>query len=201
MRTQEQLHALIAKSATWMRVGDGNYQVAGTGIARDTTVSHAELQLFDNRLPSYMQHLCSMMETLKLPLVVPGGALRDTLRNWYKPYLVIEDTSGAQHTVRQVLSIKLDEQFECVTFYYDEASIVNFRHASADGTGHARGIAGMFQHMVEVSCEWMDGAFPGWRTRMAVIESLGLSDEEAAAFILSDNTPLQNLPLPDVEFD
>lgn len=184
-----------------MSIGDGTYSVEGTGIAANSTVSNADLQQLDARLPSYMHHLCSVLDSLNLPAVVPGGALRDTLHNWQKPYLVITDNLGAQHTVRKIHSIKFEKQFDFVIFYYDEASTVNFRYGDADGTGHASGIAGMFHHMVEVPCDWLDEQFPGWRTRMDVVASLELSDEEAAAFILADTTPSQNIPMQGVEFD
>lgn len=213
MKSQSEILAIISDATSFTRDHDGSgvvdtYTVVGTNNSH-ITVSSNELSLLDHRLPYVLAQLHKRMTgrialTTKLPKKLPIQAdwVRATLDFWRGDALSMIDgiTPIFVASVSKISRLEHSNKKGLLC----EVKAFSTDHMRAEINGVIETIEYVpYTYPVEiiVPYAWFDKNYPQWEIRLALLESLGMSDEAFAKAILTKPQNLESASLDGVNLE
>lgn len=151
-------------------------------------VVDAELALVDARLPVYIRLVTDTNQANSNTMGVDGDNVAYTLMCWTTAPVVLTDTKGVRHRLKDINGMREQESRGLVIVFSDTYVIENV-------TGIVDGVTTEIPYVkdcsllnIKVYKEKLEERYPNWEKRWDAAESLGMPEEERPHYILGDQT-------------
>lgn len=128
---------------------------------------------------------------------IPGSWVRATYKHLLGEPLVI-DTQAGSFPLDSIVRIKNLNDDGSIAMRIGVYRVLKWESPNGHTLEYA---VDRHPEDVVVMPDWLDKHYPGWKTRLATAESLGLDSPETAAYVCSIDTPVSPNTLPNVSFD
>lgn len=147
-----------------------------------------ELSQVDPRLPVYIRLVANSHQANSNTVGVDGDNVAYTLHCWTAEPVVLTDTKGARHLMKDISGMREQESKGQVIVFGDTYVI---GHVSGLVNGEMTEIPFVLDCSllnIKVYKEKMDETYPNWEKRWNTADSLGMAEEERPAYVLMNTT-------------
>lgn len=193
MRTLEDVYKLLKSSFFWECQEGGFMAHEARGLS---WVSDAELASVDPRLPVYIRLVADTNQANSNTLGVDGDNVAYTLHYWTTAPVILTDTKGVKHILKDIGSMHEQESRGVVIVYGDTYVIGYVSGLVSEVQTEIPYVLDCSLLNIKVYKEKMDETYPNWEKRWNTAESLGMPEEERPSYILGfAGKTAQSLPV------
>lgn len=184
------LPELLKERTFWKKVEDG-FEVQLSEHRFSQHVSQSDIASYDPRLLPVLDDWYANRLMNEHTYPVMSGLVITRTQHWWENPRILKAPTGTEYYVASVEKVT-----ECTR---NEAllNIIAFSLAYAGKTPY---VQTAFAHTLAVSPSQLDTEYPGWQTRLNIVQSIETSSELYDSFVFT-KTPVpvvESLPLPDM---